>query len=462
MVLQKGPFLRVVCFLVLSLYLVQTSLLPLAAPNYEGKQEASSIIMKKSSVLNSNLSIRSKEGVRNALSRSIANSDSDDTFYQNSTTANDTTISGMVPSASSAPQVPANNSSTSLPFTIIGTTNMPATQFTPHVLALISSINRSSVTRCPNYYKLEVGMPMTVPIVRGFYSSNNKDTGTIDTQIENAWTKLMVRIFSRPGRVLQSNVTFGTTWGDYNGDNPEHRSCIGSSNPGGTMSITNFLTMKAQVAANDLTVESVWGKFAVPWENRSTIPVFRGTGYGAKGEKCETYQDVLADPQAIRLKAVDFSVDHPSLLDARLTQRTFKASCWKFNATNGLDKIMLVDDVASELYYTNYQVALVLGGIGAAFRLDAHLSTGTAVVLQQFYYEEWFTSLMQPFVHFIPLAEDLSNLNETMHWIRDHPVDVRAIGERGQSFYQEYLSFSRNEEHIFELLFRLSSISSAS
>jgi hypothetical protein len=271
------------------------------------------------------------------------------------------------------------------------------------------------------------------------------------TPIKNEWTRLMNRIFARPGRVLTSNITFGTTWGDYN--LPDN-SCIGSSSPGGNMAMTNFLSIKAQVEA-DATEESVWGKSTIPWENRSKVPIFRGTGYGAKGD-CNTYESVLSNPDSVRLKAVDFSVDHPSLLDARLSPRTFKAPCWKLNSTNGLDKLMLVDDIGKEQYYTHYQVALVLGGIGAAFRLDSHLSTGTAVVLQTFQFEEWFTHLLSPWVHYIPLAEDLSNLNETVHWVRDHPLEVRAIGARGQDFYNQFLSFSRNEEHVYEFLLQLS------
>jgi hypothetical protein len=321
---------------------------------------------------------------------------------------------------------------------------LPVTQFTPHVMALITTINLSSVTDCPNYYKLQIDKPMSVPTILGF--------SRIGIIIENEWTKLMSQIFSRPGRVLKSNITFGTTWGDYN---LPGGSCVGSSSPGGNTTMTNFLSIKAQVVA-DPADESVWGKFAISWGNRSKVPIFRGTGYGAKGD-CNTYESVLSNPDSVRLKAVDFSVDYPTLLNARLSMRTFKAPCWHFNASNGLDKLMLVDDIDKKLYYTNYQAALVIGGIGAAFRLDSHLSTGTAVVLQQFQYEEWFTHLLKPWVHYIPLAQDLSNLNETMHWVRDHPLEVQAIGAHGLDFYNQFLSFSRNEEHVYEFLMRLPS-----
>jgi hypothetical protein len=108
------------------------------------------------------------------------------------------------------------------------------------------------------------------------------------------------------------------------------------------------------------------------------------------------------------------------------------------------------------IYFADYQVALVLRGIGAAFRLSNHLMTGTAVILQDFVYQEWYTKYLVPYVHYIPLSEDLHDLNETLHWVQDHPVEVKAIAGQGRLFWEKYLTFQNHEEHIFELVYRLS------
>ena len=63
---------------------------------------------------------------------------------------------------------------------------------------------------------------------------------------------------------------------------------------------------------------------------------------------------------------------------------------------------------------------------------------------------------LEPFVHYIPLKEDLSDLNETMHWVRDHPNEVKAIAERGRQFYDDYLSFPKTADHWYEFLYKLS------
>lgn len=100
-------------------------------------------------------------------------------------------------------------------------------------------------------------------------------------------------------------------------------------------------------------------------------------------------------------------------------------------------------------------MAVVLCGIGAAFRTSIHLETTTAVVLQDCDKLEWFTNLMTPLKHYIPMRKDFFDLDEKMKWIQSHPQQVRAIAENGHQFYLDYLSFERNEEHIHELVYRL-------
>jgi len=119
------------------------------------------------------------------------------------------------------------------------------------------------------------------------------------------------------------------------------------------------------------------------------------------------------------------------------------------NCTNS---ILPFNSVPKEQYYTEYRVAVVFGGIGAAFRTSIHLSTGTAVVMSTYQYEEWFLKLMTPYINYIPLDK---NMTKTMCWIKNNPKKVYEIGKQGQEFYEKYLSFEQNQEHIYELLYRL-------
>lgn len=198
------------------------------------------------------------------------------------------------------------------------------------------------------------------------------------------------------------------------------------------------------------------------WSRRNAIPVFRGKGWGNGFQKFITASEADATDASDhhqRYALVYFSTLHPDLVDARLTSRSRVrgewAQKWDQNATNGLHRLLPFDPIPERKYYAEYQVHLVLGGKGAAFRLARTLDQGIAVVLQDYLYEEWFTNLMIPFVHYIPLEQDLSNLNETLHWVRDNPSKVFEVAMNGKAFHEKYLSYERMAQIYHELLFRL-------
>lgn len=47
--------------------------------------------------------------------------------------------------------------------------------------------------------------------------------------------------------------------------------------------------------------------------------------------------------------------------------------------------------------------------------------------------------LMKPWVHYIPLKEDLSNAEEMMCWITHNDEKARRIAERGKLFIHDLL-----------------------
>ena len=97
-----------------------------------------------------------------------------------------------------------------------------------------------------------------------------------------------------------------------------------------------------------------------------------------------------------------------------------------------------------------------MGGFGAAFRTPIIFRQGIAVILQEYPWEEWFIQYLKPYVHYIPLAQDLSNLTETLYWVRDNPEKVYEIAMNAQAFGKQYLTYDAMLEFYYELAFRLS------
>ncbi|KAL7549932.1 hypothetical protein ACHAWF_013187 [Thalassiosira exigua] len=222
----------------------------------------------------------------------------------------------------------------------------------------------------------------------------------------------------------------------------------------------------------------------LPWEERHAIPVFRGSARGVDRSYLKTLRKELDDniksgmtPEKAgsiffhnianqgkekehhqRMNLVHFSKLHPELLDARFhhgNQKRERDFLWEHNSTNGMHRVLPFDPIAEDKYYTEYQTHLVMGGIGAAFRTARILGQMVTVVLQAYPYEEWFFRYMKPFVHYIPLDQDLSNLNETLHWVKDNSDKVLQIAKNGKAFFDEHLSYDRMDEFYYELIFRL-------
>ena len=81
--------------------------------------------------------------------------------------------------------------------------------------------------------------------------------------------------------------------------------------------------------------------------------------------------------------------------------------------------------------------------------LDGHMCTypgfqwrllsGSVCLKQESDQTQWFYYALKPFVHYIPIKNDMSDLLEKVAWARAHDAEARAIGEAGKAFALENL-----------------------
>jgi hypothetical protein len=332
----------------------------------------------------------------------------------------------QVNSSNSSNQVAACNDGVDTAFR-----GYPVTDFTPHVLKLLELVDLDN--QCVAAINLNVTAPDSVPTVE-CPSEKAKEVG-------ESWCFILKRTFIEQRRTLPSSIALSFSRTDRMHKERQYR-CFESSSQNGEFCMTNFL--EAERMKNGIEYPTV------PWENRVSVPIWRGTPWMKRGDEItdptKVYEDALS--RSPRLQVIAWSYDHPDLLDAKIAKLQWlrRHPYWENRTVNGMDKLYPVGSfIAPEDYYTQYQVALVLGGIGAAFRLSIHLSTETAVVLQEWQFKEWFTPMMIPYQHYIPLAEDLSDLYETMHWVKKNPAKVRQIAENGKGFMNGIFHLKRTK-----------------
>lgn len=354
----------------------------------------------------------------------------------------------------------------------------PTTVFTPHIERLLHFYeNMNTITENCRGHPFTPNLHISVESSTSVPHISTTSNGDVQLLYKNAFQRRLYyrgsHRFLPPGRLLLdvSSSDFDIV-----------QACtFASSREKGLYSVFNFQDVKR------------WSDYQtypqpLDWSERKTIPTFRGVGWGVAALKegdlyldkiqqelednlqsnvtsaKEVFLSKFINASSVspdyghhqRFSLVYFASLYPDLVSARLSSGLRTPDfIWEQNATNGLDVLLPFDPIPDDIYYTEYQVHIVMGGIGAAFRLSRTLHQGIAVILQEYPYTEWFTHAMVPFVHYIPLKQDLSNLNETLHWVRDNPYRVFDIAMNGKAFYDEYLSYDRMADFYHELLFRL-------
>ncbi|PAA67001.1 hypothetical protein BOX15_Mlig016306g1 [Macrostomum lignano] len=144
------------------------------------------------------------------------------------------------------------------------------------------------------------------------------------------------------------------------------------------------------------------------WPNRLSRAFFRGR-----------------DSNKRRLELVQLSMAKPDLVDARLTNMFF------FQHEKSLGDIVKHVPLGDFFKY-KYQVSI--DGTVAAYRLPFLLAGGSPVLKQDSDYYEHFYRDLEPMKHYVPLREDLGDLEERLAWLRAHDSQAEKIGESGRQF----------------------------
>jgi hypothetical protein len=182
------------------------------------------------------------------------------------------------------------------------------------------------------------------------------------------------------------------------------------------------------------------GDFSTLWSERQPIAIFRGGSTGV-GTTIET------NP---RLKAAYLSFmgekDNDGLpyLDAGITDwnlRPRKMKGEKYLQTIDIKNMpfSLVPKLSPE-EQCKYRYILHIQGHVSAFRLSLELSMGSTILLVESEYHLWFFHLLQPYVHYVPVKSDLSNLIDQIKWCKRNDEQCQKIAENALHFFKKYLT----------------------
>ena len=101
--------------------------------------------------------------------------------------------------------------------------------------------------------------------------------------------------------------------------------------------------------------------------------------------------------------------------------------------------------------HTQYKYQLNIDGTVAAYRLPYLLAGGSLVLKQDSDYYEHFYHRLEPWVHYVPLQRDLSDVVEKVEWGRGNEERAQQMASHAFQFVQSHLL----PEHLYCYIVRL-------
>ena len=171
------------------------------------------------------------------------------------------------------------------------------------------------------------------------------------------------------------------------------------------------------------------------WRSKKDKAVFRGssTGWGVTPETNK------------RLKLCKLALEDPRI-DAGITDWNLRPRV--IGSEKG--EVIIGTIKSEELPFSlvepltpteqaEYKYIIDVDGHACAFRLSQELGMGSVILLAKSPFKLWFKDLLSPGIHYIEVAEDLSDLSERLDWCFAHPEECEKIVENALKFYQNFL-----------------------
>jgi len=182
-----------------------------------------------------------------------------------------------------------------------------------------------------------------------------------------------------------------------------------------------------------VTRESSWNKEfelvnekyrAIPWEKREQKAFWRG----AASDKIYTVDNYAEKP---RFKISSLSHRHPELIDAGFSRAPDEIAPLIADLILGNTSVM---------GHLSCKYLPTLDGWMCTFPgFQWRLLSGSLTLKQESDEVQYFYSALKPFVHYVPVKNNMDDLLEKITWAKEHDDECQAIAEKARAFALENL-----------------------
>lgn len=199
----------------------------------------------------------------------------------------------------------------------------------------------------------------------------------------------------------------------------------------------------------------------IPWDQKKNQAIFRGqfTGHYTPGINTTMIKNGPVREQCRllhRCKLVyDSGRNENSLVDAKLALPVLEI---RKEFPKIIDGIPLYGERMTVPDMLAYKAIIMLEGNDVSSGLKWALYSKSVVLAQTPTKTSWaMEELLEPWVHFIPLREDLSDVEEKMQWVLDNDAEAQKIARNGQLWISDLVfhpDAERDDERIADDIVR--------
>jgi hypothetical protein len=181
-----------------------------------------------------------------------------------------------------------------------------------------------------------------------------------------------------------------------------------------------------------------------PWDTKEDLAFWRGGTSGG----VYTDSNWTSFP---RVKLTLISSAHPELLDAKFSLLVQGSR----QHQEFLTQHHLIAPILYPQDQLRYRYLIDVDGNASTYsRFYWILRSNCTPIKQTSSFMQWYYPLLVPYQHYIPVQEDLSDLEEQLHWTKAHNDQARVIAETSSRFAKDYLNIESTYLYLYALLLK--------
>lgn len=164
----------------------------------------------------------------------------------------------------------------------------------------------------------------------------------------------------------------------------------------------------------------------IPWSVRKPVAFWRGATTGQAVDPSLGWRSLQ------RIKLCEIGRAHPDMIDARISN---VAQITDSAAHKEIVESGLMGNFVPDTDFNRYRYQIDIDGNTNSWPgLFQKLLTGSPVlkVASPFGYRQWYYDRLRPWVNFVPISADMTELPETIQWLMAHDNVAQSIGMRGR------------------------------